>query len=154
MKIKILLVGKPANPHYAGLAQEYGRRIGHYLDIAVETVAAQKLDQPAGHVRSQEAQRLLAKIETKEWCVALDRSGASWDSEQLAKKMNGWLQSGQRPLCFVIGGPLGLDEPVLQRADEKLALSAFTLAHELALVVLLEQLYRAFTILRGEKYHK
>ncbi|NLP11863.1 23S rRNA (pseudouridine(1915)-N(3))-methyltransferase RlmH [bacterium] len=154
MKIKILLVGKPTNPHYAALAQEYCRRIGRYLDIALETVPAQKLDQPVGHVRSQEAQRLLAKIEAKEWCVALDRTGVCLDSQQLAKKMNGWLQSGQRPLCFVIGGPIGLDEQVLHRADEKLALSAFTLAHELALVVLLEQLYRAFTLLRGEKYHK
>jgi len=154
MKIKILLVGKPAHPHYAGLAQEYCRRIGHYLDIDVESVPAQKLDQPAGHVRSQEAQRLLARIEAREWCVALDRSGACWDSEQLAKRLNGWLQNGPRPLCFVIGGPRGLDDRVRQRADEKLALSTFTLAHELALVVLLEQLYRAFTILRGEKYHK
>jgi 23S rRNA (pseudouridine1915-N3)-methyltransferase len=155
MKIKILIVGKPANPHYAGLAEEYLARIRHYLAIDLETVRSEKIERlSTEEIKNREANRLLQKLETQDLCLVLDRSGSSYDSEHLAKKMNAWLQSGRKRLIFIIGGPLGLGDPLLERADEKISLSLFTLAHELALVVLLEQLYRAFSILRGEKYHK
>jgi 23S rRNA (pseudouridine1915-N3)-methyltransferase len=155
MKITLVVVGKPANPHYKALMEEYLRRLGHYLATEVETVAAEKMAQlTSEEVRKREAERLLLKLDPHDYCIVLDRKGALCDSERLAKKMNGWLLSSRKRLCFIIGGPLGLGESIHQRADETLALSALTFAHELSLVILLEQLYRSFSILRGENYHK
>jgi len=155
MKIKILMVGKPANPHYAALAEDYVRRLRHYSAVEIEPVHPEKINSAsAREVMEREAARLLDRLKPQDVCLALDRSGSMWDSLGLAKKMDAWLQGGRKRLCLIIGGPLGLSDTVLQRSDQILSLSAFTLAHELALVVLLEQLYRAFTILRNEKYHK
>jgi 23S rRNA (pseudouridine1915-N3)-methyltransferase len=155
MKIRVLIVGKPANPDYGRLAEDYLKRIRRRLAIDLEAVRPEKIERlSVNEIRDREAGQLLARLDVRDFCLALDRSGTVFNSEQFAARMNHWLQSGRRSLTFVIGGPVGLGDAVLQRADEKMALSSFTLAHELALVVLLEQLYRAFSILHGEKYHK
>ncbi len=155
MKIRVLLVGKPANPDYGRLAEDYLQRIRRRLAIDLEPVRPEKIERLSLHeIRDREAVQLLARLDDRDFCLALDRSGADFNSEQFAAKLNQWLQNGRRTLTFIIGGPLGLGDAVLRRADEKISLSRFTLAHELALVVLLEQVYRAFSILHGEKYHK
>ena len=85
--------------------------------------------------------------------MALDERGREATSEELARRLGGWLRDG-RDVVLVVGGSDGLGQAVRERADEALSLSRMTLAHRLARLVLLEQLYRAFTILRGEPYHK
>jgi 23S rRNA (pseudouridine1915-N3)-methyltransferase len=85
--------------------------------------------------------------------VALARTGAPWSSPELARRLAGWQQRG-RPIVLVVGGSYGLPGSLLAEADERWSLGPGTLPHELARVVALEQLYRAFTILRGEPYHK
>ena len=103
--------------------------------------------------KEEEGASLLARIGDREHVVALDERGKEYTSVELARRVEAWLGGG-RDVALVLGGSDGLAPEVLARAGEKLALSRLTLAHRLARVVLLEQLYRALTIVRGEPYHK
>ncbi len=96
---------------------------------------------------------MLERLPDRALVVALDRAGTAWSSEALAKALSKW-QETSRPIVLVIGGSTGLDDAVLARADHRWSLGPLTLPHELARVVVMEQWYRAHTILRGEKYHK
>jgi len=105
-------------------------------------------------VLSTEASRLLKRIPPDSYLIALDREGGrQLSSEDLSRKLAALGLSGRSHVAFVIGGPLGLSREVLARADEKLSFGPITLPHALARLVLLEQLYRAAKIERGEKYH-
>jgi 23S rRNA (pseudouridine1915-N3)-methyltransferase len=101
-----------------------------------------------------EGESLTRKIPPKDYLVALDRGGESLDSEELARCLEHLSRREQGGVCFVIGGPLGLSRNVIERAPKILSLSRMTLTHEMTRLLLLEQLYRAMTILKGEKYHK
>ena len=108
------------------MADDYLGRIRHYLAIDLEAVRAEKIERlSAEEIKCREADRLLQKVAAQDLCLVLDRTGLSYDSEHLAKKMNTWLQGGRKRLTFVIGGPFGLGEHVLERADEKISLSLF-----------------------------
>ena len=103
--------------------------------------------------REEEAERLLARAPGGATVVALAREGSAWTSEELARRVEGWRMAA-RPLAFVIGGSHGLAPGLLAAAAARWSLGPLTLPHELARVIVAEQLYRAFTILRGEPYHK
>jgi 23S rRNA (pseudouridine1915-N3)-methyltransferase len=103
---------------------------------------------------AEEGKAIEQTLESGNYLVALDRAGKPISSEQLAQLLRKQIDAGIRKMDFIIGGPVGLDTQIIERANLRLSLSAMTLPHELARVVLLEQLYRAFTILRGEPYHK
>jgi len=155
VKFKVCTVGQPSDPNYRALAEMYQQRIRRYVDFDMVSVRAEPLQARSNsEIQMREAERILEKCAPADLCVVLDRRGRPCSSEELAKKINQWLQSAKKQLLFVIGGPVGLDDSVLQRADECLSLSSLTLAHELALVMLLEQIYRGFSILHNEKYHK
>jgi 23S rRNA (pseudouridine1915-N3)-methyltransferase len=132
---------------------EYAKRIARYARFAVEEVPEARRAAGTPKARDEEAEALLARIGARERVVALDERGREATSPDLARRLASWLQDG-RDVTFVVGGPDGLGDAVRERADETLALSRLTLAHRLARLVLVEQLYRAFTILRGEPYHK
>lgn len=155
MKVWVASVGKPGRL-VADLIAEYERRAGRYWNLEVievreERAGRGKTDE---QVRAIEGERLLERIPAGAEVIALTRTGAAWSSTELARYLE-TLAVGSRPgVAFVIGGALGLSEAFLARAHRQLALSSFTLPHELARVVLTEQLYRAGTILRGEPYHK
>jgi len=104
-------------------------------------------------ISPEEAARLEVKIPDRTTVVALAREGVGWSSRELARQLEGWLLQG-RPLAFLIGGSSGLNSSVIARASARWSLGPLTFPHELARVILCEQLYRAFTILRGEPYHK
>jgi 23S rRNA (pseudouridine1915-N3)-methyltransferase len=110
---------------------------------AIESVAKEK-----------EGERILAAIPESSFVIALDIKGQSWPSEELAGSFREWELSGQNQLAFVIGGDLGLSPLVLARSDLRLSLSSMTFTHPMARLLLVEQIYRAFRILRGEPYHK
>jgi len=154
MKIKILTVGKPADPNYRSLCAEYLERIAHYAPVEHLYIRQTKGTQPVAAILAREEELLLEKIGRQEWCVALESGGQSMDSLGFSRYLDQHLAAGQKSLLFCLGGPHGLGEGVLRRANQRLSLSKMTMAHELALTVLLEQVYRAFTILRGEGYHK
>lgn len=103
--------------------------------------------------RREEVARLEAKLPEEAWRVMLTRRGEAWTSRDLAAQMERW-RLAARPLVFVLGGPHGLEEGFLRRAEQRWSLGPLTFPHELARVVVCEQLCRAFAILRGEPYHK
>lgn len=155
MKFKVCTIGQPSDTNYRALAEMYQLRICRYVDLEMVPVRPERQEtRSSAEIKRRETERLMEKCAAADFCVVLDRRGRNYSSEELAKKINGWMQSGKKQIVFVIGGPVGLDDRILQRADETLSLSSLTLAHELALVVVLEQLYRSLSILRGEKYHK
>ena len=153
VRLRVLTVGRDRSGLYAPAVEEYAGRLERYVRFElVEVPEARKL---AGtpRARQEEGEALLARIPPREQVVALDERGEELTSAGLADRVRRWQERG-RDVTMVIGGADGLAPEVLARAGERLALSRFTLAHRLARLVLLEQLYRAFTILRGEPYHK
>ena len=152
MDLRLLAVGK-LRPAYREAGDEYLKRLRRYASIQeVEIKEASRA--PTGAVqRREEAARLRAKLPGDAFLIALDREGTYLTSEALAHQLNRWSES-PRSLAFLIGGSTGLADDISQAAAFRWSLGPLTLPHELARVVVLEQLYRAFTILRGEPYHK
>ncbi len=153
MRLRILAVGRDRSGLYAPAVEEYCSRLARTVRFElVEVPEARKL---AGtpRAREEEGASLLAKLGPREHVVALDERGEELTSPGLAERVGRWQARGL-DVALVIGGSDGLAPEVLARAREKLALSRFTLAHRLARLVLVAQLYRAMTILRGEPYHK
>ncbi len=155
MTIDIVMVGKIKDPHCSALTGTYLKRLERYIPVRHMTVKGVKgSGRSSKEIRRIESDRLRARLTGEEVVIALDERGRSFRSEQLAHWLQEHQQRASRTLVFVIGGPFGLDPDFKGRAHLRLALSALTLPHELSAVVLTEQLYRAFTILKGERYHK
>ncbi len=156
MKIKIISVGKIKEQSWRIAEADYSKRILRYAQIEHVVVK----DAPVESIRNTrkvlevEANSILVKIREDEFIVALDRQGKQIPSNGFAEFLNSKMLHGTNRITFVIGGPLGLSDDFLQRADFVLSFSQMTLPHELSKVILLEQIYRAFSILKGEKYHK
>ena len=152
MDIALLAVGR-LRPYYREACDEYLKRLGRYARVnehevreagRAPTVERQRTDEAAALVRHRPAGAAL---------VCLGRAGHGWSSNELARRLERWLVDA-RPMAFVIGGSNGLAPDLLAAGDAVWSLGPLTLPHELARVVVVEQLYRAFTILRGEPYHK
>lgn len=155
LQIRLIAVGKLRNAIWLPAAAEYGQRLQHYAKfeiVEIRDVVGKGL--PDETARSEEGKLLAQAIEPGNFLVALVSEGKAFTSEDFAGLLQKQIQAGARKIDFVIGGPVGLDTAVIQKAPLRLSLSAMTLPHELARVVLLEQLYRAFTIIRHEPYHK
>ena len=152
MQVALVAVGA-LRPAFREPCDEYLRRLGRYAEVVVHEVkeAGRVPEGPAR--RAEEAKRLLAKVPRGGLMVACAREGDPWTSRDLAIRLERW-QVASRPLVVLIGGSTGLDETLIARADHRWSLGPLTLPHELARVVIAEQLYRAFTILKGEPYHK
>jgi len=153
VKLRILSIGRDRSGLYQPAVDEYARRIGRYARLELVELPEARRHAGTPRARVEEGEALLARIGPRERVVALDERGTEHGSVELARRLQAWLEGG-RDLALVIGGSDGLAGPVLARADERISLSRLTLAHRLARLVLAEQLYRAFTILRGEPYHK
>jgi 23S rRNA (pseudouridine1915-N3)-methyltransferase len=153
VRLRILAVGRDRSGLYAPAIEEYAGRLKRYARFELVEVPEARTLAGTPRAREEEGEALLAKISPREQVVALDERGDELTSAGLAEHVRRWQARGQ-DVTLVIGGADGLAPGVLARAGEKLALSRFTLAHRLARLVLVEQLYRAFTILRGEPYHK
>ncbi|MEZ4414620.1 MAG: 23S rRNA (pseudouridine(1915)-N(3))-methyltransferase RlmH [Gemmatimonadota bacterium] len=151
--MRLLTVGGMKGPP-ADLADGYVKRAAHYWTLDVEEVAAGARGADPSGVRTAEAERLLHRIEAREQVVALTRTGEPLSSEDLARLLEEAALRSTPRVTFVIGGAFGLGEALLDRAQQHVSLGGITLPHELARVVMLEQLYRAGTISRGEPYHK
>jgi 23S rRNA (pseudouridine1915-N3)-methyltransferase len=151
MELLLLTVGK-LRPSYREACDDYLRRLGRYLKVREVEVREASRAPTAAAQRAEEAERLLAKRPAGSRLVALARQGTAWSSDELARRLGGWQQEA-RPVALAIGGSRGLS-PDLLAAAERWSLGPLTLPHELARVVVVEQLYRACTILRGEPYHK
>ncbi|MCE9669314.1 23S rRNA (pseudouridine(1915)-N(3))-methyltransferase RlmH [Myxococcus stipitatus] len=147
-------MGKDRSGLYEPAVQEYARRLTHYTRFElVELSEASGRKLKPGDAKAAEADAILDKRKPQDLLVALDERGALLDSVELSRYV-AKAQTGAKDLLFVIGGDEGLDTRVRDAANLTLSLSKMTLPHRLARVVLVEQLYRAFTILKGEPYHK
>ena len=135
---------------------EYEERAGRYwkLDVVEVEAGAPGRGSPADRVKEAEAERILARIPDGFTVLALTRTGMGMGSRELAELLEGEAVRSAPGVSFVLGGAFGLSPRVLERADRRISLSPMTLPHEMARLVLAEQLYRAGTILRGEPYHK
>jgi 23S rRNA (pseudouridine1915-N3)-methyltransferase len=134
---------------------DYLARLQRYFSVEVVEVPEEDMNRyPAEEVLAAEGERLLKRLPAGAHVVALDRErGKLLSSEELARKLSSLGVSGRSHVAFVVGGPLGISPELLERSDERLSFGPITLPHALARVVLLEQLYRAVKIERGEKYH-
>lgn len=146
LRYRILCVGRRANDPLLDVADEYLERLNRY--------AKTELLRVKDGTAQNEERALRAKLLPGYIVVALDERGRQRSTEELAAHIGGWLHGGTKGVVFLIGGADGLHPSLKDQADETLALSRLTLPHRLALTLLLEQLYRSHTILRGESYHR
>lgn len=154
MQFVVAVVGKPRDANLAGAIREYESRAGRYWPLAVHEVREEPARSGgADLVREREAERLLAAIPPQAQVIACDVNGRSMTSQQFSRWMQD-LRERARDVGIAIGGAYGLGDAVKRRATQVLALAPWTLPHELARLVLAEQVYRAGTIARGEPYHK
>ena len=159
MNIRIIAVGKLKEKYWRDAVAEYSKRLGAYCSLEIIEVKESLLranpsqaDEEA--VKAAEGEDILRHIGKSDYVITLEIKGKSLSSEQLAEKIAQLALDGKSTIDFVIGGSLGLSPKVSSRADLKLSFSAMTFPHQMMRVVLLEQIYRAFKINRGETYHK
>ncbi|MDT8441631.1 MAG: 23S rRNA (pseudouridine(1915)-N(3))-methyltransferase RlmH [Desulfuromonadales bacterium] len=155
MKLHLLCIGKLSEPWLRDGCQQFAGRLQHYLPLTItelkESKTGRKPDLP--RIVAEEGTALLQRVGSGGPLIALDARGKSLDSPGLAGLLDRQMLDGVPQLTFLIGGPYGLSDAVRDRADRLLSLSALTLTHQMARLLLLEQLYRACTILRNEPYH-
>ncbi|MFO6496603.1 MULTISPECIES: 23S rRNA (pseudouridine(1915)-N(3))-methyltransferase RlmH [Bacillus] len=159
MNISIVAIGKLKEKYLKQGIDEYNKRLSAYAKIDIIELPDEKApenlsDQDMKIIKEKEGERLLSKISPDAHVIALAIEGKMKSSEELADNMDRLATYGKSKVTFVIGGSLGLSDAVLKRADEELSFSRMTFPHQLMRLILLEQVYRAFRINRGEPYHK
>jgi 23S rRNA (pseudouridine1915-N3)-methyltransferase len=155
LRLRVLAVGADKSGLFEPAAAEYLKRLGRYVPSeVVEVPPSKKGGSDPLRARDEEGDALLARVKPADTVVALDERGEELSSEELSRKVVQEAMVRGKDLVFLIGGAEGLSAAVRARANRVLSLSRMTLPHRLARVVLLEQLYRALAIARGEPYHK
>ena len=155
MKISIFCMGRTRERFIQDGIEKYLRYLKPYAPTELNVLREEKVEdlRDAPRIRKLEAAKIKKAISPNAYVVALDERGREFTSHEFAAFMDKALEKGTREMSFVLGGAMGLDESVTGKADTVLALSRWTLTHEMARLVLLEQLYRAFTIIKGKTYH-
>jgi 23S rRNA (pseudouridine1915-N3)-methyltransferase len=155
VRLSILWIGKTKDRRLASLIGEYMERIGRYCSLEVIEIREEPRDSKSEQqVRvEREGRKLLKALRPGVFRLALDERGREMTSEEFAKFLGRTLEGTPAGVTLILGGPYGLSEAVIKEAGHLWALSRMTLTHETARLVALDQVYRAFTILRGERYH-
>ena len=159
MNITIATVGKVKDKYMKMGIEEFSKRLKPYAKVNIVEVADEKAPETLSEadmeiVKKKEAERLLAKIGENDYVIALAIEGKMKTSEQLSADIESLMTYGRSKISFVIGGSLGLHESIYKRADELLSFSKMTFPHQLMKLILMEQVYRAFKIMKNEPYHK
>jgi 23S rRNA (pseudouridine1915-N3)-methyltransferase len=159
MKITLITVGKVKEKYLRDAIEEYSKRLGRYCKLSIVEVADEKTPDHAGEalerqIKEKEGERIMKHIRDDAFVIALAIEGQQLTSEQLALKIDDLGLRGTSHIQLIIGGSLGIDQSILNRADYLLSFSKMTFPHQLMRVILLEQIYRAFKINAGEPYHK
>ncbi|PTG55345.1 23S rRNA (pseudouridine(1915)-N(3))-methyltransferase RlmH [Staphylococcus chromogenes] len=159
MKITIIAVGKLKEKYWKQAIAEYEKRLSAYTKIDIIEVPDEKApetmsDKEIEQVKEKEGQRILAKVKPQSTVITLEIQGKMLSSEGLAKELDQRMTQGASDFTFIIGGSNGLHQEVMKRSNFALSFSKMTFPHQMMRVVLLEQVYRAFKINRGEAYHK
>ena len=155
MSLTVIAVGEKMPTWVSDVFQEYAKRLPHEYRLQLIEIPAAKRHKNANslHLKTLESDKILAALPKGAYVVALDEHGALHTSTALAQRLGNWRREHPQ-ICFVIGGPDGLGEAILTRANEKWSLSPLTLPHPMVRVVLAEQLYRAWSILQDHPYHR
>ena len=155
MQITLLAIGKTDSKELAALIDEYQKRLGRYIKfqflIIPDLKNSKNLSEP--QQKEKEGELILAQIETSDFVVLLDEGGKQFTSISFSNYLQKKMNSGLKRLVLVIGGPYGFGEKVYARCNGKISLSSMTFSHQMVRLFAVEQLYRAFTILRNEPYH-
>ena len=150
MKFKFIWVGKTRDANWRALQDEYLKRLLHFVKCEIVEVK----DAQGPNSVDIEGNDLLTKLNPSSFVILLDPKGRQFSSHELAAELESWHNTAKKEIVFVIGGAKGASPRVAERADFKLSLSFLTFTHETARVILIEQLYRAFTIIKGFPYQK
>ncbi|MDX1519189.1 MAG: 23S rRNA (pseudouridine(1915)-N(3))-methyltransferase RlmH [Gammaproteobacteria bacterium] len=155
MKINLIAVGRKLPAWINSGYEEYAKRLTGECDLKLLEIAAVKRSNSVSpaKIKSIEAERIRKQIPAGSYVIALDENGKSCTTRALSEKFSGWLADG-RNVTFIIGGADGLDDSLIEQSDEVLSLSELTLPHGLARILVAEQLYRAFSILKNHPYHR
>ncbi len=155
MTIKIVAIGKTDYPQLIFLMDIYQNRLKHYNKVIFEIIPDIKNSKDLDETQQKlkEGELILKKIKPADIVILLDEKGREFSSKGFSEFIQKKLNSGKKQLTFVIGGPYGFSEAVQLRADQKISLSKMTFSHQMVRLFFLEQLYRAFTILKNEPYH-
>jgi 23S rRNA (pseudouridine1915-N3)-methyltransferase len=159
VKITIAAVGKLKERYLKDGISEYAKRLSRFAELELVEVddehAPESLSMAQeSQVKRREAERLLKRIKDSSYIVLLDLAGEQLDSQSFSEKLENIMLSGYSHITFIIGGSLGLDQSLINAANYRICLSKMTFPHQLARLVLLEQAYRAFKIMKNETYHK
>ena len=159
MNINIICIGKLKEKYWQDAVKEYSKRLGSYCSLKIVELKESPLPanaSPADElaVKEAEGQEILKKIRDGDYIISLEIEGRSFSSEHLAEHLEHLAIDGRSTVDFIIGGSLGLSPDVSRRADLALSFSAMTFPHQMMRVILLEQIYRSFKIIRHETYHK
>lgn len=150
-------MGKTKESYLAHGIDDYTNRLKYYIPLDIKVLKDKRLrknDDRGPEIIEQEGRILLAAKSKSTLLVALDKSGRQMSSEDLARLLKTWERTSTKGVTFIIGGPLGLASSIIEQADHVISLSPMTFTHEMSRLILMEQLYRAFTIKAGGKYHK
>ncbi|HEX8472429.1 MAG TPA: 23S rRNA (pseudouridine(1915)-N(3))-methyltransferase RlmH [Pyrinomonadaceae bacterium] len=154
MRFRLIWVGKTKNAHLRALADDYLQRLGRFVRCEV-TELRESASAEERICLEEESKRIKGALASEPFTVLLDVEGErQWSSPELAAEFERWQEQGVKEVAFVVGGHLGVAAEVKRRADVRWSLSRLTLTHEMARVVVAEQLYRAYTIMRGLPYQK
>lgn len=159
MKITIITVGKLKEKYWKMAVDEYVKRLGAYAKMELIEVADEKdsdnmSEKDIEIAKKKEADRILSKVKDDSFVYTLEILGKQLDSVQLSKDIEQKMNTGKSHLTFIIGGSNGLYQSVMDRSNYALSFSKMTFPHQMMKVILLEQVYRGFRIIRGEAYHK
>ena len=159
MNIHLLTVGNLKEGYLRDAQREYLKRLSRFCRVQVAEVQEEKADEKGSEaldeqVRKKEGERLLKALPKNAYTIAMTIDGESPDSEHFAGKLDKLMLDGKSDIAFIIGGSTGVSKEIEKNADLKLSLSKMTFPHQQARIILLEQIYRAFKIIRGETYHK
>jgi len=155
MKLTLLMVGKTDDTYLQEGIERYAGRLKHYADFSIEVIPDIKKGKNRGidQQKIKEGEQILAKLAPSKEFHLFDEKGKTWTSREFAGFLQKKMASGLKELVLVIGGPYGFSDDVYRQAKSKISLSRMTFSHQLARLLCVEQIYRAFTILKGEPYH-
>lgn len=159
LAVKLICVGKMKEKHLISAYEEYEKRLGAYCRFELTELPEQRLsDNPSGKEIAAALEKEAAEIEKQipagAAVVAMCVEGTPKSSVELAQQISAWTNAGKSKICFLVGGSFGMSETIKKKADLRLSVSKMTFPHHLFRVMLAEQIYRAFTILEGTRYHK
>lgn len=159
MNIRIVAVGKIKEKYIQDGIKEFSKRLSRYCSLNIVEIDDEKAPENLSVkemeiVKAKEGEKILAKIPQNSFIISLEIQGRQISSEDLSKKIDDLMISGVNDITFIIGGSLGLSQEVSNRSNYKLSFSKMTFPHQLMRLILLEQVYRGFRIMKGEPYHK